>query len=380
MQTRRTIMALGAAGLASSCAAARGFSEGLARDLGRAPPHRAVLPPVLVSEERVIRIDVGLRPYRPTGFRVAREAFGDKALIHNYGHGGGGITLSWGTAKLAVDLGYDPSKPDCAVLGCGAVGLATARLLQERGANVRIYARDLPPNTTSNVAGAQWWPASVYDWRLASDAFVAQHFEAAQFAFRRYQSLVGDAYGVSWERNYNLSNEPIERYPAREDSPMRALVVNQRDLDPREHNFPRPYVRQFDTMMIETPLYLRRMEADVRLAGAEIVVRRFDDAAQVRALPERTIFNCTGLGAGALFGDAEIMPVRGQLVILLPQPEIDYNTIANEGYMFGRRDGIVLGGTYDRGEWSLEPDPEAIAGIMRGHKSIFGPMRSSARA
>jgi len=368
-------MALGAAGLVSSCAATRGFGDGLMRDLGREPREPVRLPPVLVAEERVIRIDVGLRPFRPSGFRVAREALGDKVLVHNYGHGGGGITLSWGTAKLAVDLGFDPSKPDCAVLGCGAVGLATARLLQERGANVRVYARDLPPNTTSNVAGAQWWPASVYDDDHATPAFLEQHIQAARFAFRRYQTLVGDAYGVSWERNYSFSNRANSSYPAAEGDPMRELVVNQRDLDQGEHNFPRPYVRQFDTMMIETPLYLRKMETDVRLAGAEIVVRSFEDIAQVQALPERTVFNCTGLGAGRLFGDAEIMPVRGQLAILLPQPEVNYNTIGREGYMFGRRDGIVLGGTFDRGEWSLEPDPAAIARIMRGHASIFGAMR-----
>src|SRR5688572_24327456 len=150
---------------------------------------------------------------------------------------------------------------------------------------------------------------------------------------------------------------------------MRRLVVNQRDLAPHEHNFPRPFVRRFDTMMIETPLYLRRMEADVRTHGAEILVRTFANAAEVQALPERVIFNCTGLGAGALFGDTEIMPARGQLAILLPQPEIDYNTIAREGYMFGRRDGVVLGGTFERGQWSLEPDPAAIARIMAGHKS-----------
>lgn len=374
MHTRRTLMALGAAGLASSCAATRGFGDGLMRDLGR-PDTRTRLPPVHVGQDRIIRIDVGLRPFRPSGFRVAREAFGSKTLVHNYGHGGGGITLSWGTAKLAVDLGFNAEQPDCAVLGCGAVGLATARLLQERGASVRIYARDLPPNTTSNVAGAQWWPASVFDRDRATPEFIAQHFEAAWFAFRRYQSLVGDAYGVSWETNYNLSNRPITSYPATEDDPMRALVVNQHDLTPLEHNFPRAFVRRFDTMMIETPLYLRRMEADVREQGAEIVVREFADIAQVQALPERTIFNCTGLGAGRLFGDTEIMPVRGQLAILLPQPEVDYNTIAREGYMFGRRDGIVLGGSFERGEWSVEPDPTVIAGIMDGHRSIFAEMR-----
>ena len=66
--------------------------------------------------------------------------------------------------------------------------------------------------------------------------------------------------------------------------------------------------------------------------------------------------------------------MRGQLAILLPQPEIDYNTIADEGYMFARRDGVVLGGTFERGEWSLEPDPADIAAIMAGHRSIFDAM------
>lgn len=373
MQSRRTLLALGAASFASSCAAARGFSDGLMTDLGRRRTHPTRLAPVIVSEERIIRIDVGLRPFRPSGFRVEREAFGDKTLVHNYGHGGGGITLSWGTAKLAADLGFDASKPDCAVLGCGAVGLATARLLQERGANVRIYARDLPPNTTSNIAGAQWWPASVYDGDM-SPAFRDQFVEACHFANRRFQSLVGDQYGVGWETNYHLSQTPITSYPARETSPIRDLSMNQRDLGPLEHNFPRPFVRRFETMMIETPHYLRRMEEDVRRAGAEIVVREFSNVSEIEALPERTIFNCTGLGAGALFGDAELVPARGQLAILLPQPEVDYNLIAREGYMFGRRDGVVLGGTFERGEWSLTPHPTAIARIIDGHRSIFGAM------
>src|SRR5882762_4686302 len=60
--------------------------------------------PVKVSRERIIREVVGLRPYRPEGFKVEAERVGDKLLVHNYGHGGAGITLSWGTASLAVDV------------------------------------------------------------------------------------------------------------------------------------------------------------------------------------------------------------------------------------------------------------------------------------
>src|SRR5829696_4011282 len=97
--------------------------------------------PVKVARNRIIREVVGLRPYRPSGFVVNAERFGNKLLVHNYGHGGGGVTLSWGTASLAVDLARDfvatnpTRRRRFAVLGCGVSGLSTARLLQRRFQN-----------------------------------------------------------------------------------------------------------------------------------------------------------------------------------------------------------------------------------------------------
>src|SRR5437016_4389540 len=130
---------------------------------GSFAPAGCALPPVRVSPEREIRTIAGLRPYRPSGFVVRAERIGDRLVVHNYGHGGGGITLSWGTARLAVDMIPQDYRGAVGVLGCGAVGLATARLLQESGRGVTIYAKDLPPNTTSNVAGGQWFPFFVVD-------------------------------------------------------------------------------------------------------------------------------------------------------------------------------------------------------------------------
>src|SRR5690349_13033354 len=114
--------------------------------------------PVKVSRDRVIREVVGLRPYRASGFVVDAERFGNKLLVHNYGHGGGGVTLSWGTATLAVEQAQDflptsRARPRrYAVLGCGVSGLSTARLLQQRfqdgPGTVTIYAKALPPETT----------------------------------------------------------------------------------------------------------------------------------------------------------------------------------------------------------------------------------------
>src|SRR5262252_7431761 len=48
------------------------------------------------------------------------------------------------------------------VLGCGVSGLTTALTLLDAGHNPRIWARDLPPDTTSNVAAAVWYPYRAY--------------------------------------------------------------------------------------------------------------------------------------------------------------------------------------------------------------------------
>jgi D-amino-acid oxidase len=55
--------------------------------------------PVVLAER------VGLRPFRRTGVRVERAEMRDgRAVIHNYGHGGAGFTLSWGCAREVLRL------------------------------------------------------------------------------------------------------------------------------------------------------------------------------------------------------------------------------------------------------------------------------------
>ena len=135
---RRTFAA-GSAALLSGCATVGGRPRTFA---GCTP-----LPPVKVDQSRVIRTVAGLRPYRRSGFVVRREQLGEKALVHNYGHGGGGITLSWGSSKLATELGLPNHGGPIAVIGAGVMGLSTARLAQEAGFPVTIYTAALPPET-----------------------------------------------------------------------------------------------------------------------------------------------------------------------------------------------------------------------------------------
>lgn len=369
MSRRDVLRATGLAGLGA------GLSACATRGPSHAEPTRTAerLPRVLVAEDRIIRTVVGLRPYRPSGFVVRAEKLGDKTLVHNYGHGGGGITLSWGTSELAVDEAWSTGERRFAVLGCGAVGLATARLLQQRGGEVTIYAKDLPPHTTSNIAGGQWSPTSVMDEKrrtAQSDALLAR---AARLSHRSYQQLPAAEYGIRWLPNYVLSDEPLQEWW--EQSLIRDLFPQTRTLHPGEHPFAARYARRFTTLLVEPHVYLHALLRDVRLAGGKVVVGALQDREQVLKLAEPVVLNCTGLGARALFGDEELIPVRGQLSFLLPQPEVDYIVISDGLYMFPRRDGILLGGTFEHGVWSLEPDEATRTRMLAGHRALFGGMR-----
>ncbi|MFJ2889992.1 FAD-dependent oxidoreductase [Streptomyces sp. NPDC087305] len=57
-----------------------------------------------IADARVLEHRVGLRPTRPA-VRLEREVLrGGRVLVHNYGHGGAGITVAWGCAREAADL------------------------------------------------------------------------------------------------------------------------------------------------------------------------------------------------------------------------------------------------------------------------------------
>jgi D-amino-acid oxidase len=335
------------------------------------------LPRVRVSPEREIRTVVGLRPFRPSGFRVAREMVGETAVVHNYGHGGGGITLSWGTSKLAVDLGLPGHVGPVAVLGCGAVGLATARLAQEAGFDVTIYTKAMPPETTSNIAGGQWYPASVYDPETTlTPEFTQQFVAAARYGYRRYQIMTDPKYGIRWMRNYFIKNSPWQSTTSSGDFGLiNDLLPEIKNLPAGSHPFGTKYVRQFDGMIVEPPIYLPAMLTDVRIAGGKIVVREMKSLDEVRGLREKLVFNCTGLGAKSLFGDEEMTPIRGQLTFLVPQPEVTYATSYENTYMFSRRDGVLLGGTHEMGDWNLQPDLTTKAAILAKQASLFEGMR-----
>ena len=327
-------------------------------------------PPMDVALDRVIRTQAGLRPFRPAGFRVEVEALGDGRLVHNYGHGGSGWTLAWGTARLAVDAGLPGHAGPVAVVGAGIAGLTTARLVQEAGFPVTLYAAARPEDTTSAVAGGQFHPTGTHQRGAVTESWRGDYLRALDYAFRRQQLLVGDDWGVRWLTTYVEGERPEERLTA-------TFPPASRVVPAAENPFGRPMVR-YDTLYTETGRFLRRLLNEIEADGGRLILRRFDTPTDLATLPERLVFNCTGLGARELVGDTTLTPIKGQLAILLPQPEVRYALSTGAGYAFPRPDGIVLGGTWQRGEEDVNVDPAAITRIVERHRRFFTGWRCPA--
>src|ERR1700736_2223815 len=130
--------------------------------------------PVRASSDRITRITVCTRPFRAQGPRLDTETVGSKFIVHNYGHGGSGWSLSWGSSAIAVEKAMAAGERDVAVLGCGALGLTSAILLQRAGAKVTIYAKERPPDVRSVRATGSWTP----DSRVALTSDVNAEFPA----------------------------------------------------------------------------------------------------------------------------------------------------------------------------------------------------------
>ena len=382
---RRTLLRVGGGGLVGM-----GLGGCSARsDILPQPPFR--LPIANVAWNRIIRTTVGLRPHRPSGFVLRAGKLDGTTVIHNYGHGGSGISLSWGTGRKVAEMALEHQSRQAAVIGCGAVGLATARQLQRRGFAVTIYAMSVPPNTTSNMAWAGFTPASwLVDDNLRTPEFDAQFRAAAENSFREFQWLVGRGYGVDWLDRYTATDiaprDPASggRRPRREPLLPDHLISGRFPLGPGEHPFPTRYAIRRSYMRIEPATYLDALVRDFRDFGGRIVIRKFTDTQELVALDESLVVNCTGLGSGELFPDPELMPLKGQLTVLIPQREVNYAVSGNApgappgvgGFsMQPRSSGIILGGTAEKGESSLEPNAAAREYLVNSNMKFFAAMR-----
>ncbi len=376
-----------------------GLAAGLLPLAGRARAAEPALIPIRVDPAEIFRTTVCLRPFRAMGPRIEAEALGHKTVVHNYGHGGSGWSLSWGSAAEAVRLALESypknrnSPKKIAVIGAGALGLTAAITAQRAGADVTVYARERFPFVRSARATGSWTP----DSRVAKTAAVAPGFgdfweRMARTSLAMHQSFVGLAGNpVEWLDYYVLHDAPSlqpasppANVPAAAEDPgfielgdrLSATMPHGVDVPVNTLPFDAATARRNVSMTFNVADYAHQLESDFLAAGGRFVQAGFHAPADFAHLKEHVLINCTGYGARALWKDDSVIPVRGQIVWLTPQEGVHYGAYYHRLTVLARRDGIVVqelgpDDNFGFGDDNETPDPVAARAALDKLRTFY---------
>ena len=346
---------------------------------------------IAFDPERIFRVTVCTRPFRAQGPRIEAERLGPKLLIHNYGHGGSGWSLSWGSAEAALTLVRPHAPKSIAVIGAGAIGLTTAILAQRTGLKVTVYAKDRFPMVRSARATGAWTP----DSRIAKAALVSPDFGACWEAMARaswvmhngYLGLPGepveylDHYGGLHGSRPEFASLPPEPDPGfwKSGDRIDGLTPESIELLKDQHPFNAETVYKVPLMTFNVTDYAHTLTQDFLQAGGHFVTREFGHPGELTQLNEPVIIHCTGYGARALFKDESLVPYRGQIAWLTPQPEARYGFIYKKTQVLSRRDGIVVqdlgrSENFGLGEDNETPDFKAARSSVALMRDVYRPI------
>lgn len=248
------------------------------------------------------------------------------------------------------------------ILGAGVSGLSCGILLLKKGYGVEIWAKDLPPNTTSNKAGASWYPYlcdpedKVTKWgKVTYDYFLDKTIKDAKSGLIR--------------------RKEIEIFTKKQPEPWwKDAVASYRR--PPANELPEGYVDgyEIDGVVVDTSIYMDYLVKLFKSLGGKIIQRTVTNVKEVLD-GNSVVVNCTGLGSRELFDDKEVYPVRGQMVKIKPNG-FDKVVADDEGpnslaVIIPRVNDIALGGTTQANDWNLEIDPNDRADILRKVSNLY---------
>ncbi|OBA79104.1 amino acid oxidase [Mycobacterium sp. 1164966.3] len=249
------------------------------------------------------------------------------------------------------------------VVGAGVSGLTSAVCLAEAGWPVRIWATEMPRQTTSVVAGAVWAPPRPGERASQTLAWTAHSLQV-------FRELAQDpATGVQMAPALIVGD--LTRSDAMSSSAE--LVPDLRPADPAEIPGGFPAGFHATMPMIDMPRYLDYLIKRLTAAGCEIEihpVRSLAEAADAAPI----VVNCTGLAAGALTGDDTVRPLFGQHVVLtnpgLQQLFLQIDSGSEWTCYFPHPQRVVCGGISIADRWDLTPDPAVTERIVERCRRI----------
>ncbi len=252
------------------------------------------------------------------------------------------------------------------VLGAGVSGLTTATVLAETGHTVQVLAASLPPNTTSNIAAAFWYPYRT----LPSQGSVRRAVVSYQ-QFAELCSVPGA--GVSMRSAFDFARHPLPRPWWGE------AVRNLKAVAPEDSPAGFEHGWCFDAPVIDTRRYLPYLMRRLHDAGGVVESQRI---ASIADLPgSEPVINCCGLGARTLCDDTALHPIRGQLVHVdnpgLEHVLLDEHDGGGIAYAVPRGDHIVLGGTAIEHDEDLQVRPDEADAILERCAALDPRLRSA---
>jgi D-amino-acid oxidase len=262
--------------------------------------------------------------------------------------------------------------PDVTVIGAGVVGLTTAVCLAEAGLVVALHAAEPPLQTTSLAAGAIWGPH-----------LVGPRDRVADWAARTLSTLRA----LTGAGHQFIELTPGIAASRQAETAAPEFAAGAADLSPcPPADLPPGYLTawRLSAPLVTMPEYLSWLhERYLSAGGRAITVIRYPTLADaIRGAATRVVVNCTGCGAHDLVPDPQVIPVRGQAVVVANPGISRFFVGTGPGghltYYFPHRDRVVLGGTEQPGDWNREPDPGIARQIIDACTAIEPALRGAA--
>jgi D-amino-acid oxidase len=254
------------------------------------------------------------------------------------------------------------------VVGAGVIGLTCAVRLAEAGFDTHVLARDLPPETTSSVAAALWYP-----YRAAPPDAVTR------WSARTYEvfcALAESDPGSGVRVRPGTELLPAQPDGAEPAAPWWRSAVPALDVvrDPAPGY---AWGWRLDLPIADTTTYLPWLVARLAAAGGTLT------RAWLPALPTSgLVVNATGLAARALTSDDGLQPVRGQIVRVEQVGIADWLLAQHDDgrplYVVPRERDVVVGGTAEEGQWDPAPRAE-LAQELLDRATVLVPALRHAR-
>jgi D-amino-acid oxidase len=253
------------------------------------------------------------------------------------------------------------AKKDILILGAGVSGLSTGTLLLEQGYKVHIWAKDLPPNTTSNIAAAVWYPylCNPRDKAIKWSGFTLKYLQNN---------------ALDYPESGCITRTITEIFDKKVDEPWWRDAVNTYRR-PGQNELPKGYIDGYQTeaILMDVTIYMDWLLNKYKKAGGTLEQKEIKNIKEALEQYD-TIVNCTGLGSRELFNDQGVFPVRGQVVSVksngFEEVIADDDGPNNLAVIIPRINDIILGGTAQINDWGLEINPKDTEDILRKAKLL----------